>query len=183
MLQCLLNRHHYSLLQLLVLAVVMCLRDKWSIVILLTEYTGCIYLQQRDVRATMVTLTWSRKCNFTLSGNNYLDVMIFKGDTLINLLTYQSSWRAMNHSVLGLLPYTTYGFRIREVQPGSRDGLESQVLSIRTNEAGMQEFFSFHICMYQGFSIHCYFRLFFNATVLKASTSLYGPTLALRGCV
>ena len=97
----------------------------------------------------MVALTWTRKCNLTLSGDNYLDLMILKEDTLIKFLTFQSSWQTKNHSVFGLLPYTTYGLKVREVQPGQRDGFESQVLSIRTNEAGMQEFFSCYVCINQ----------------------------------
>ena len=102
------------------------------------EYAECLHLQQSVVMSMMVVLTWTRKCNLTVSGDNYVDLMIFQGSTtLANVFTYESNWQTTSRSVFGLLPYTNYKFKVREVQMGQNKGLQSQFLSIQTKEAGM----------------------------------------------
>ena len=83
-----------------------------------------------------MTLTWTRKCNLTISGDNYLDVMLFKENTLIYLITNKSNWQTMNKSVSALLPYTAYGFKVREVSSGQSNGVESEIVRVQTKEAG-----------------------------------------------
>lgn len=103
---------------------------------LFLEYTQCILLKPSDVRATSLVLTWSRNCNVTFTGQNYLDVMVFENNKLRKLLTYKSEWENMNKSVSGLLPFTAYGFKVREIQPDHKKGFESQLLSVQSKESG-----------------------------------------------
>jgi len=99
------------------------------------EYTRCIELQQNTVEATSLSLTWIQRCNLTTSGDKYVDLITFLGNTLVNIQTSKRNWRVTSQLVSGLSPYTTYRFKIREVQLGQRRGYESQVLTIQTGEA------------------------------------------------
>ena len=84
-----------------------------------------------------VDLEWSRKCNATASSfYNYLYLIIQKGAVVVNESKYQRDEWHNNFTIGDLKPFTEYGFKVREIASHAKQGFESQLLTVKTKEAG-----------------------------------------------
>ena len=65
-----------------------------------------------------------------------MDVIVLKKADLVRVSTFENKPGNRSTTVTRLAPYTEYGIRIREIEPGKRKGTQTEVLKIVTKESG-----------------------------------------------